>query len=627
MAAPIIRTDQLVKRFGEVEALKGIDLEVYTGTVLGLLGPNGAGKTTGVRILTTLVQPTSGRAEVDGLDVVRDAEALRFRIGLAGQSAAVDENLTGLENLEMVGRLYHLRGKEARRRAGEVLERFGLSDAGDRPAKTYSGGMRRRLDVAASLVGRPDVLFLDEPTTGLDPRSRLDVWEFIREMQDEGTTLLLTTQYLEEADQLADRIAVIDLGNVIAEGTSDELKDRIGGEVLELHVVDRNDVAEVAQLLAGVGTGEPNLDRDQGSVRLPVGSDGPGALLDSVRRLDETKIALADIALHRPTLDDVFLSLTGRVAEDGSEPEAAGRAQGAARSTREAEGGRMSAVTVRAPSNAGERLRYAISDGIVVAYRNLVTLWRVPTVLVFELVQPIMFVLLFTFIYANQLSARVLGPIDYVLFLMPGIFVQNAIFGSTTTAIGIADDLKKGIIDRFRSLPMARSAVLAGRTTADLGKNLILVLLVIGVGYLVGFRFQNGLLGALGVVVLVLAVSFTFSWISATVGLLLKEVEAVQAAVFTLIFPIVFVSSAFVPVAGMASWLQPIAEHNPVTYWCNLARYLALGDIGIPVVPAGSPNGVPIDTPEGLMIKSALWIAGLLIVFVPLSIRLYRKLT
>jgi ABC-2 type transport system ATP-binding protein len=321
MSTPIIRTEQLVKHFGDVQALKGVDLEVQQGTVLGMLGPNGAGKTTAVRILTTLLSPTSGRAEVDGFDVVRDAEKLRFRIGLAGQSAAVDENLTGLENLEMVGRLYHLRGKDARTRATEVLERFGLSEAGDRPAKTYSGGMRRRLDVAASLVGKPDVLFLDEPTTGLDPRSRLDVWEFIREMQSEGTTLLLTTQYLEEADQLADRIAVIDGGSVIAEGTADELKDRIGGEVLELHVERSDDVTRVAELLKGLGSGEANIDLDQRAVRLAVGNEGPATLLDSVRRLDETDIVLADIALHRPTLDDVFLSLTGRVAEEGAEPD------------------------------------------------------------------------------------------------------------------------------------------------------------------------------------------------------------------------------------------------------------------------------------------------------------------
>jgi ABC-2 type transport system permease protein/oleandomycin transport system permease protein len=254
--------------------------------------------------------------------------------------------------------------------------------------------------------------------------------------------------------------------------------------------------------------------------------------------------------------------------------------------------------------------------------RNLLTLTRVPTVFVFELVQPVMFVLLFRFIYANQLSKLPSG-LGYVQFLMPGIFVQNAIFGATTTAIGLAEDMKKGIVDRFRSLPMARSAVLAGRTAFDLAKNLILLSIVIVIGYLVGFRFQNGLLDALGMIVLVMAVGLTFSWISACIGLALKEVEAVQAASFTWIFPVVFVSSAFVPVAGMASFLQVVARNNPVTIWCNLARYLAVGKVAIldPV------THLPIDTFEALLVKSALWIAGLLIVFVPLAIRLYRKLS
>jgi ABC-2 type transport system ATP-binding protein len=321
MADAIIRSEGVEKRFGSVEALKGIDMEVPPGTVFGLLGPNGAGKTTMVRILTTLLPLDAGRAEVAGLDVMRDAEKLRFRVGLAGQSAAVDENLTGLENLILVGRLYHLPTVEARRRGVEVLERFDLADAMNRPAKTYSGGMRRRLDLAASLVGRPEVLFLDEPTTGLDPRSRMDVWAFIRELQSDGATLLLTTQYLEEADQLADRIAVIDVGTVIAEGTSDQLKERVGGAVLEVHVADRERTGDAATALKGVGREEATVDPDAGLVRVPVGTDGSAALTESVRRLDDTSIGLADIALHRPTLDDVFLTLTGRATKDGSEPE------------------------------------------------------------------------------------------------------------------------------------------------------------------------------------------------------------------------------------------------------------------------------------------------------------------
>jgi ABC-2 type transport system permease protein/oleandomycin transport system permease protein len=278
-------------------------------------------------------------------------------------------------------------------------------------------------------------------------------------------------------------------------------------------------------------------------------------------------------------------------------------------------------ATHRAPRTVGDRVSRAIVNGLLVTKRNMLTLTRVPTVFVFELVQPIMFVLLFRYIYENQFATLPAG-FSYVQFLMPGIFVQNAIFGSTTTAIGLAEDMKNGIIDRFRSLPMARSAVLIGRTTFDLAKNGILVGFVLVIGYLVGFRFHNGLLNALAMLVLVMAVGFTFSWISACIGLSLKQVEAVQAATFTMIFPVVFVSSAFVPVVGMAPFLQPIARNNPVTLWCNLARYLANGAPGI----IDSGTHLPVASVESLLVGSVLWIVGLLLIFVPLAIRLYRKL-
>ncbi|UGQ09375.1 ATP-binding cassette domain-containing protein [Yinghuangia sp. ASG 101] len=315
-----IVAEGLVKVFGEVRALDGVDLNVPTGTVLGLLGPNGAGKTTTVRVLTTLLTPDEGHATVAGFDVVRQPDQVRRSIGLSGQFAAVDEYLTGLENLRMVGELYQMGGRAAKARAHELLDWFNLAEAADRPAKTYSGGMRRRLDLAAALVVRPPVMFMDEPTTGLDPRNRLALWDVIQKLVEDGTTLLLTTQYLEEADHLAHDIIVVDHGQVIARGTADQLKAQTGGERVEVVVHDRGMIATASEVLGGFSREDVSIDRHTRRLTIPV-QGGAKLLAEVIRELDQRGVEIDDIGLRRPTLDDVFIALTGHHAEgdDGDE--------------------------------------------------------------------------------------------------------------------------------------------------------------------------------------------------------------------------------------------------------------------------------------------------------------------
>jgi ABC-2 type transport system ATP-binding protein len=642
MANSAVYVDGVVKRFGKTMALAGVDLDVAEATVFALLGPNGAGKTTLVRVLATLLSPDAGRAEVFGRDVVHDAAGVRELLGLTGQFAAVDELLTGRENLQMFGRLFDLSAADARRRATELLERFDLADAADRPARTYSGGMRRRLDLASSLLTRPRVLFLDEPTTGLDPRSRNEIWSIVRELVRQGTTLLLTTQYLEEADQLADQIAVIDHGRVIAQGTGSELKDRVGGQILEVELVSAAERDTARAALAGIGCGEPEPGERLAQLTIPAPRDGLEMIEEAAAALRKADIGVSHLGLRRPTLDDVFLQLTGAPPSEngaGAEPATGdGQPTGNGLPTAATGNGRPKTATgngqpvAAQPSAPGVRasaalaqpatrpsrwrrvspreLRADITDARVVSLRNLRHFVRQPDLLIFSTIQPIMFVLLFTYVFGGAISHSLPPGVSYIDYLLPGILIQSVTFRASQTAVGLSEDLKLGVIDRFRSMPMARSAVLIGRTVADLVRNVLIVVLMIIVGYIIGFRFQAGVVQALGCIALVSAFGLALSWIFAFVALTVRGAEAAQTAGFVVLFPLVFASSVFVPVSTLPDWLQTIAKVSPVTLAANAARSLAL----VPGTPSSLGGAIA-------------WIAGLLAVFIPLSVWRYRRMT
>lgn len=660
---PAILVEGLTKSYKNVKALKGIDLEVPRGTVLGLLGQNGAGKTTAVRILTTLLKPDGGYAEVVGFNVVKEARALRSHIGLTGQDMALDDHLTGRESLEIVGRLYRLSTREARKRADALLEQFSLSHAAGRTVKTYSGGMRRRLDLAASLIGDPEILFLDEPTTGLDPLSRTSLWEIIEGLVNDGTTLLLTTQYLEEADRLADDIAVVDSGLIIAKGTPEELKDKIGNDILELTMNDTDELTKAISSLSeirSIGTPQVNSPEKRVSISLHEGSHQISGIL---RALDEDGITVSDIALHRPSLDDVFLTLTGHdtsipvdngtmsrsmvdrpvtgvsVAEKSvtsgtdtgtsiyttpatptedarkqdsmSVPNASGVDNLDTTTPIPASDTSSPGTDTSSPHSSVSPTRHMFTftgDFMTIMKRNLLRYIRLPNLIVWNTVQPVMFVLLFTYVFGGIIKFVVHQA--YIDFLMPGIFIQAAVFGSTQTGIGISEDMDKGMIDRFKSLPMARMAVLAGRTMSDSVRNVGVVLLMTGVGAILGFRFHNGVGLFIAALALVVAFGLAFSWISAVIGLLAGDPESTQAAGFVWILPLTFASSAFVPVASMPGWLQAFAKADPVTHAVDTLRILLSG------------GALQVS-----LIETLAWIVGILIVAIPLAVWLYMRST
>ena len=613
-SAPAVHVEGVIKRFGATVALAGVDLEVAEGRVFALLGPNGAGKTTLVRVLATLLAPDAGRAEVFGCEWCARPGRFASCSGSRGSSlpsmrSSADGRTCRCSAACSISRATRRDGGRPSCWSASSSPTLPTARRARTPEGCAAGWTSRR---ACSRVRGS--CFSDEPTAGLDPRSRNEIWAIVRELVREGTTIMLTTQYLEEADQLADRIAVIDHGRVIAEGTANELKDRVGGQILEVELTSAAQRDEAQSVLAGVGCGDPEPGERLDRLTLPAPRDGLELIEDAASALRQAGIGVSDLGLRRPTLDDVFLQLTGAPpSEDGAGPDASASASA----------GRPPAVTspASAPDHGAGRLlrahrpslrelRSAAADARVVTARNLRHFVRQPQLLIFSTIQPIMFVFLFVYVFGGAVEGSLPPGVTYVDFLLPGIFVQSVAFRATQTAVGLSEDLERGVIDRFRSMPMARSAVLIGRTVADLVRNVLIIALMTAVGYLIGFRFQAGLPNALACVAVVSAFGLALSWIFAFVALTVRGAEAAQSAGFVVLFPLVFASSVFVPVSTMPDWLQAFAEASPVTLTANAARSYTL-DGGVPESLAGA----------------AAWIIGLLVIFIPLCVWRYRRMS
>lgn len=588
-----IEASGIEKSFGKKKVLKGINLKINKGSIHAILGPNGSGKTTLIKVLSTLLKADAGHIKVAGHDVARDPDKVRDTISLTGQNASVDEELTGYENLYLFARLLHYPTAEAKQRANELLSAFDLRDAANKLVKTYSGGMRRRLDIAASIVKVSEILFLDEPTTGLDPRSRNSLWLIIKSLARRGTTILLTTQYLEEAEQLADRISVIDEGEVISEGTSNELKAAVGKNILHVHLdgVDQMHLETVLNKMEG-----SLIDRESKKISFPV--SGQDEAIGILGELQTNHIALTGFNLSRPDLTEVFLSITGnkKAAQDTDDSSAI---------TGIEEPEAFSYVNKLLEHAKPQHESGLLGNKLMFGWRNLIKIKHIPEQFMDVLITPIMFTFMFTFLFGGALAGSTKA---YLQFFIPGVLVQTLTFNAMYAGININNDLSKGIFDRFRSMPIWLPAPLSGIFIGDFFRHLISGCLILLFGFILGFRTHAGIDAFVFSFLIMIFFAMSVSWVFIIMGLTMRSTSAVMSFGWLILMPLVFLSNIFADPATMPGWLQTFISYNPLAWQVNAVR------------------GLLSETASASLILKAIGAsAAISLVLFPLTVWIYKK--
>lgn len=590
-----IEASGIEKSFGKKKVLNGISLKINKGSIHAILGPNGSGKTTLIKILSTLLKADGGQIKVGGYDIAVDPHKIRESISLTGQNASVDEELTGYENLYLFARLLGYPATEARQRANELLLAFDLKDAGNKLVKMYSGGMRRRLDIAASIVKVTDILFLDEPTTGLDPRSRNSLWSIIRNLAKQGTTILLTTQYLEEAEQLADKITVIDEGKIISEGTSDELKASIGNNILHVHLNGVNH-DHLDTVLKGIEGLFAQVVRDNKKIIFPV-SDQKQAIT-ILGELQKNGIEITAFNLSRPDLTEVFLSLTGNKKVSTDDPDLNDEG------LPEKQSAGMSIDHLLEHARPVHKSGF-LGNKFMFGWRNIVKIKHIPEQFMDVLITPIMFTFMFTFLFGGALAGSTKA---YLQFFIPGILVQTLTFNAMYAGININNDLSKGIFDRFRSMPIWLPAPLSGIFIGDFFRHLISGSLVLLFGFILGFRSDAGFLAFIFSFLIMLFFAMSISWVFIIMGLTMRSTSAVMSFGWLILMPLVFMSNIFTDPATMPNWLQSFISYNPLAWQVDAVRGLL----------AGNPSG-------GAVFKALAASMVISILLFPLTVWFYKK--